>query len=61
MHPITVRTMKFDVPRADVFHPLCVAGSSVLSYAHPAMGLYIAHLEPFFVKSLRRVTDQIRI
>jgi len=60
VHPITVRTMKFDVPGSAEFHPLCVAGSSVLSYTHLAMGLYVAYLEPFFVKSLRRVLDQIR-
>lgn len=60
MHPITVRTMKFDVPSAEEFHPLCVAGNSALSYTHLAMGLYVAQLEPFFVKSLRRVMDQIR-
>jgi len=60
MHPITVRTMKFEVPRAGEFHPLCVAGSSALSYSHLATGLYVTYLEPFFVKSLRRVLDQIR-
>jgi len=60
MHPITVRTMKFEVPAAEEFHPLCIAGNSVLSYTHIALGLYVAHLEPFFVKSLRRVIDQIR-
>ena len=60
MHPITVRQMKFDVPGAEQFHPLCIAGSSVLSYSHLATGLYVTHLEPFFVKSLRRVMDQIR-
>src|SRR5215831_20327172 len=60
MHSITVRQMKFDVPGADEFHPLCIAGSSVLSYSHLATGLYVTHLEPFFVKSLRRVMDQIR-
>jgi predicted metal-dependent hydrolase len=60
MHPITVRTMKFDVPSVAEFHPLCVAGNSALSYTHLAMGLYVAYLEPFFVKSLRRVMDQIR-
>ena len=60
MHPITVRTMKFDVPSHDEFHPLCVAGNSALSYTHLATSLYVAHLEPFFVKSLRRVMDQIR-
>lgn len=60
MHPITVREIKFAVPSADEFHPLCVAGSSVLSYTLLATGLYVAYLEPFFVKSLRRVMDQIR-
>lgn len=60
MHPITVRTMKFDVPSAEEFHPLCIAGNSALSYTHLATSLYVAHLEPFFVKSLRRVMDQIR-
>jgi uncharacterized protein len=60
MHPITVRTMKFDVPSAAEFHPLCIAGNSALSYTHLATGLYVAYLEPFFVKSLRRVMDQIR-
>lgn len=52
--------MKFGVPTADEFHPLCIAGSSVLSYTLLATGLYVAYLEPFFVKSLRRVMDQIR-
>ena len=60
MHPITVRQMKFDVPSVDEFHPLCIAGSSALSYTHLATGLYVTYLEPFFVKSLRRVMDQIR-
>ena len=59
MHPISVRTMKFDIPNAEDFHPLCIAGSSALSYSHLAMGIYVAYLEPFFVKSLRRVLDQI--
>jgi predicted metal-dependent hydrolase len=52
--------MKFDVPNPDEFHPLCVAGNSILSYTHLATSLYVAHLEPFFVKSLRRVMDRIR-
>lgn len=59
MHPITVRTMTFDIPTAEEFHPLCIAGNSALSYVHLAMSLYLAYLEPFFVKSLRRVLDQI--
>lgn len=60
MHPITVRKMKFEVPGPGEFHPLCIAGNSALSYTHLATGLYVAYLEPFFVKSLRRVMDQIR-
>ena len=60
MHPIPVRTMKFDVPSAGDFHPLYLAGSAALSYNHTAFGLYVALLEPFAVKSFRRVLDQIR-
>ena len=59
MHPIAIRTMQFDVPSDEDFDPVCVAGSSVLSYTHLATSLYVAHLEPFFVKSLRRVIDRI--
>ena len=58
MHPIPVRTMKFDVP-AGPFHPLYIAGNAQLSYQHSATGLYVTYLEPFFVKSLRRVIDHI--
>jgi uncharacterized protein len=60
MHPIPVRTMKFEVPAAADFHPLYIAGSAALSYSHTAFGLYVAVLEPFAVKSFRRVLDQIR-
>ena len=60
MHPITIRTMKFDVPSAEEFHPLYMAGNSALSYSYTAMGLYAAYAEPFLVKSLRRVLDRIR-
>ena len=60
MHPIPVRTMKFDVPAAGDFHPLYVAGSAALSYNHTAFGLYVALLEPFAVKSFRKVLDKIR-
>jgi len=52
--------MKFDVPSAGDFHPLYLAGSAALSYNHTAFGLYAALLEPFAVKSLRRVLDRIR-
>ena len=60
MQPIPVRTMKFDVPSAADFHPLYLAGSAALSYSHSAFGLYVALLEPFAVKSLRKVLDRIR-
>ncbi len=60
MHPIPVRTMKFDVPNAGDFHPLYLAGSAALSYNHTAFGLFAALVEPFFVKSFRRVLDRIR-
>jgi uncharacterized protein len=56
---IPVRTMQFEVPGNDEFHPLYIAGNAQLSYQHSAIGLYVAHLEPFFVKSLRRVIDRI--
>jgi predicted metal-dependent hydrolase len=52
--------MKFEVPAAADFHPLYIAGSAALSYSHTAFGLYVAVLEPFAVKSFRRVLDQIR-
>lgn len=60
MHPITVRTMKFDIPSAEEFHPLYIAGNAALSYSHTALGLYVAYLEPFVVKATRKVLDQIR-
>lgn len=59
MHPITVRVMKFDIPSAADFHPLCIARSSILSYTHLGMSFYVALLEPFFVKSLHQVLDKI--
>jgi predicted metal-dependent hydrolase len=52
--------MQFEVPASKDFHPLYIAGNAQLSYQHSATGLYVALLEPFFVKSLRRVIDQVR-
>jgi len=60
MHPITVRTMQFEVPSAEAFDPVYLAGSAALSYYHTAFGLYVALLEPFAVKSFRKVLDQVR-
>lgn len=59
-HPIPIRTMAFEVPAAEDFNPLYIAGNATLSYMHTALGLYVVHLEPFIVKSLRKVMPQIR-
>ena len=59
-HPIPVRKMDFEVPVAEDFNPLYIAGNATLSYMHTALGLYVVHLEPFVVKSLRKVMPQIR-
>jgi predicted metal-dependent hydrolase len=59
MHPITVRRLTFDVPGADDFHPVYMANSAAVSYSFTGLGLYVALLEPFIVKSLRRVLDQV--
>jgi uncharacterized protein len=59
MHPIPVRRMKFDVPDPASFHPLYIAGDAAASYQMTGLGLYVAQLEPFIVKSMRRVLDRI--
>lgn len=59
MHPIPVRRMRFEVPEPDAFHPVYMADHAALSYAFTGLGLYVALLEPFIVKSLRRVLDQV--
>ena len=59
-HPIPVRKMAFEVPVIEDFNPLYIAGNATLSYLHTALGLYVVHLEPFVVKSLRKVMPQIR-
>ena len=59
-NPITVRNMAFEVPAAEDFNPLYIAGNATLSYLHTALGLYVVHLEPFMVKSMRKVMHNIR-
>ena len=59
-HPIPIRKMAFDVPAAEAFNPLYIAGNATLSYMHTALGLYVVHLEPFIVKSMRKVIPLIR-
>ncbi|MFU8815467.1 MAG: metal-dependent hydrolase [Pseudomonadales bacterium] len=59
MHPITVRRLTFDVPTAQQFHPLYMMRNAAISYNFTGLGLYVALLEPFIVKSLRKVLDQI--
>src|SRR6056297_3967766 len=62
MHDITVRRIRFDVPTVEEFHPAYMARSAAISYNFTGLGLYVAVLEPFIVKSLRqvlaRVTDE---
>ncbi len=59
MHPIPVRKMEFEIPSPEDFDPKWVANNIVLSYATTGVSLYVAYLEPFLVKSLRRVLDQV--
>jgi predicted metal-dependent hydrolase len=59
MHSIPVRRMRFDLPDAAEFHPVYVAGDAAASYHFSGLGLYVALLEPFIVKSARRVLPQI--
>lgn len=58
-HGIPVRRMPFTVPEGDPFHPLYIAGHPVASYQMTGLGLYVALLEPFIVKSVRRVLDRV--
>ncbi|MCZ6458208.1 MAG: metal-dependent hydrolase [Gammaproteobacteria bacterium] len=60
MHPITVRKMQFDIPTVDNFNPKWAADNIMLSYLATGTSLYVAYLEPFLVKSLRRVLDQVK-
>lgn len=57
---IPVRRMPFQVPDAASFHPLYIAGHPALSYQMTGLGLYVALLEPFIVKSVRRVLDRVK-
>ena len=59
MHPIPVRRMKFEVPDAAVFDPIYIAGDASASYQLTGLGLYVAQLEPFIVKSMRRVLERV--
>ncbi|MCP5179174.1 MAG: metal-dependent hydrolase [Pseudomonadales bacterium] len=56
---IPVRRMPFSVPDTADFHPVYLAGNAGFSYAMTGMGLYVALLEPFIVKSVRRVLDRV--
>lgn len=59
MHAIPVRKMEFDIPAADDFDPKWLANDILQSYMSTGVSLYVAYLEPFLVKSVRRVLDQI--
>jgi len=59
MHAIPVRRLTFDIPTADDFDPVYMVRNAAVSYNFTGLGLYVAVLEPFIVKSMRRVMDQI--
>jgi uncharacterized protein len=59
MHPIPVRRLTFDIPTAADFDPVYMARNAAVSYNFTGLGLYVALLEPFIVKSMRRVMDRI--
>jgi len=59
IHSIPVRKMAFDIPTADDFDPKWMANDIVQSYLSTGVSLYVAYLEPFLVKSMRRVLDKI--
>jgi uncharacterized protein len=59
MQPIPVRRLTLDVPAPQQFHPLYMVRNAAVSYNFTGLGLYVAILEPFIVKSLRRVLDRI--
>lgn len=58
-HPIPVRNMLFDPIPADEFEPICVANNALISYTLLGVSLYVAWLEPFIVKSMRKVIPDI--
>jgi len=59
MHPIPVRRLTFEIPAPGEFDPIYAARVAAVSYDLTGLGLYVALLEPFIVKSMRRVMDQI--
>jgi len=46
MHAIPVRRLTFDVPAAERFHPVYMAGHAAVSCNFTGLGLYVAQLEP---------------
>ena len=59
VHDIPVRRMEFDIPTADDLDPKWMANDIRQSYFSTGLSLYVAYLEPFLVKSMRRVLDRI--
>jgi uncharacterized protein len=56
---IPVRKLKLETIPADEFDPICVAGNAAISYNLWGVSLYVTFLEPFIVKTMRRVMDNI--
>ncbi len=59
MHSITVREMDLEVPAVEEFDPKWVVGNALMSYMTTGVSLYVGKLEPFLVKSLRRVLNRV--
>jgi predicted metal-dependent hydrolase len=59
LHPIPVRRMEFEIPTAEDLDPKWLANDIRQSYFSTGLSLYVAYLEPFLVKSMRRVLEQI--
>lgn len=58
-HPIPVRRMHFEIPTAADFEPRWQAGDILQSYFATGISLYVALLEPYIVKTMRRVAERI--
>jgi len=59
-HPIPVRRLLFESMPAEEFKPDCVAANPVLSYTCWGVSMYVTFLEPFIVKSMHRIMDDIK-
>lgn len=59
MHLSLVRRTRFDVPQQSGFHPRYILGRSSVSCVKAGVGRYVAVLETFIAKSLRRASPRV--